>query len=107
MTEIDPIAIDLVALDGHRMRLKKEERLEAIKIMTKHKVSRQHMAWRLCITVDSLERVAREANIKLPPTVPPAHWSVYYFDKRDREQQNAAARERARRRRERNSNKKS
>lgn len=97
MAELDTIAINLVALDGHKMKLKGEDRLEAIRMMAARNVSRQHMAWRLGITVDSLERVVRGKNIKLPTTIQPAHWTVDYLERRDK----PAARERARRKRER------
>lgn len=101
--ELDPIAVKLVALDGHQLALKKLDRLEAIKLMIEHNVPRQIMAWRLCINVLALERYTKNHNIKLPPTVPPAHWSVDYIDARSPESRRVATRERARRRRERES----
>lgn len=82
VVEPDPLAIKLVALDGHQMELTKEERLEAIKIMASNKVPREHIAWRLRMKLDTLERLALRAKIALPKMVTPAHWSVEYIDKR-------------------------
>lgn len=81
--EPDPIAIKLVALDGHNMPLTKEDRLEAIKLMTNRGLSRQDIADRLCINLDALERFAKNHKIKLPPRKLPAHWTSRYIDSRN------------------------
>lgn len=81
--EPDPIAIRLVALDGHKMPLTKEDRIEAIKLMASNNVNRVDIAWRLCINLDALERFARSHQIKLPPRKPPAHWTSGYIDTRN------------------------
>lgn len=80
--EPDPLVVELVALDGHRMPLVKQERLDAIKMMVARNVDREVMAWRLCISLDALKRCAVRAGILLPSLTPTAHWSVDYMDKR-------------------------
>lgn len=81
MTELDELAIRLVALDGHRMKLKKEERTEAIKLMAQHNVPQEQMAWRLCINVETLRRQATRDKIKLSTGHPTAHWTYEYMVK--------------------------
>lgn len=109
MSELDKTAIELVALDGHRMDLKKEERLEAIKIMSQHNVPQEQIAWRLCMKLEALRRFATRAKIKLPLATTPAHWSVDYIDKRlpERKQvarENAARQGKSYRERQRSTN---
>lgn len=81
MTELDELAIRLVALDGHRMKLKKDERTEAIKIMAQHNVPQEQMAWRLCINIETLRRQANRDKIKLSSGHPTAHWTYEYMVK--------------------------
>lgn len=100
-TDIDMMAVELVALDGHQMALKKEERIEAINLMIKHGVPKPIMAWRLCLSTSALERFARTKNIKIPSSIVPAHWTLDYIDKRTPEYRKQAAIERAKKKRER------
>lgn len=81
MTEPDELAIKLVALDGHRMKLTKEEQNEAIKIMAQNKVPQEQMAWRLCMSVETLRRRAIRDKVKLTPGNPIAHWTYEYMVK--------------------------
>lgn len=109
MTEPDELAIKQVAIDGHRLKLKKDERLVAIKMMAARGVIPQDMAWRLKVSVDTIQRVAKNAEIELPKAVTPVHWSYNYIfvrdDKRKKQLQSDAARRsrnyKARKRRER------
>lgn len=81
--EPDFVAVELVAIDGHRMPLKKDERIEAIKLMTKQGIPREVMAWRLCITVITLKTFTDRKKIKLTPRNPPAHWTSGYIANRN------------------------
>lgn len=100
--EPDPLAIELVAVDGHQLALKGQERLEAIRIMVAQNVPREQMAWRLCMKISALERCAGRANILLPKTKPSAHWTLEYYEQRlaDKEAYNERRREAVRKRRE-------
>lgn len=105
MTEPDELAIKLVVLDGHRMKLKGEERTEAIRLMTERKVPSKIMAWRLCIHYETLRRAASRANITLPDKVKEAHWTYNYVEKGASQEKideyNARRRDEARQRRSR------
>lgn len=81
--EPDMVAVELVALDGHRMALKKESRIAAIKLMTEHGIDREVMAWRLRMTVVALETYAARARIKITPLKSPAHWTSGYIANRN------------------------
>lgn len=81
--EPDLLAIRLVALDGHQMPLVKEDRIEAIKLMSANNIPREQIAWRLCMNVDALEKFTKRKRIKLPEIRPPAHWTSSYVDFRN------------------------
>lgn len=83
VSEPDLLAIKLVAIDGHRMALEGKERLEALKLMCRHDLPQELIAWRLCMGLEALRRYAQRSKIKLPLVRRPAHWSVDYMDKRN------------------------
>lgn len=98
--DLDLTAIRLVARDGHRMPLKGEDRDEAIKIMVEHKVPREVIAWRLCMTVAALNQHATRKKLKLTPIKDPAHWTSKYIANRNEDywRQRAATKRDERRR---------
>lgn len=103
--ELDLTAIELVALDGHRMPLQGDERNEAIKLMVEHNVTREVIAWRLCITLAALNQHATRKKLKLPPIKDPVHWTSKYISNRNEDYwRQRAAQKRDERRRAKESN---
>lgn len=104
MTELDELAIKQVAIDGHHMKLKGDDRLEAIRWMAARGLFPQEMAMRLCIKTEYLQKIAREAKITLPKAITPVHWSYNYIfvrgEQRERKHREDATR-RKRKQRER------
>lgn len=69
-----------VAVDGHHLRLRGEERELAIRLMAARGVPPTEMAKRLCITSGTLHYVAKVAGIVLPRQAR-AHWTAAYMDR--------------------------
>jgi hypothetical protein len=62
----------LVVLDGHQMgRLRRAERIAAIRLGTEKGLSREVMAKRLGLSLDALAYFARRYKVPLPPPVEP------------------------------------
>lgn len=60
------LSVALVARDGHRVRLRGQERIEAIRAMATAGHGSAAMADRLCITADQVSRIARQHGIAIP-----------------------------------------
>ncbi len=74
------LSAKLVAVDGHQLRLKGDERALAIRIMTARGISADEMAERLCIKTLTLYGITKKLGIKLPKKKV-AHWSIAYMDR--------------------------
>lgn len=85
--DLDIIGIKQVVDDGHRLRLRKRERTEAVRIMCEREVPSFIQMWLLKIDYRTLGRAAHDANSSLPGTVD-AHWTYqYWLDERERARQ--------------------
>jgi hypothetical protein len=75
------LTVALVAVDGHRMPLRGDERAEALRLMAGLGLDRQTIATRLCLTVPAVTRAARYYGVTLPSMVEPQHWTVAVYDR--------------------------
>lgn len=80
---IDWISVHQVAKDQQRMKLRRRERVEAIKIMSARGFSAAHQAWLLKMDPKSLRSFCKYNKLDyLPRERHPAHWTLGYVDRR-------------------------
>jgi hypothetical protein len=76
--EYDELAVSLV-LDGHRMKLRGEDRAEALRRMTAYGMSREVMAARIKMSGPAqLSRWAKTHGVELTPRTQP-HWTYEWI----------------------------
>lgn len=72
------LTISLVAHDGYRMPLRRDDRAAAVRVMTDRGLDTETMADRLCLTTEALRAWASRQGVQLPPAKPLQPWWVGY-----------------------------
>lgn len=70
------LTVAFVAIDGHRMRLRGDERAEAIRAMRARGLDTKTIAERLYLSVEALHAWASKHGIPLPSVQPSQPWWV-------------------------------